>query len=348
MAELRHQRQNGSHRKLALVHGLRIDNRAQYIYCTLMHQRLDGRDLQRPVSEWMRLPQDDDDLAAAARDYYGADALPVAGSQAAIQWLPRVRTRSRVGVLTPSYAEHAQAWRRAGHELRALSAAQCEAAIDTLDVLVLANPNNPGGERFERDRLLDWHRRLASRGGWLVVDEAFADAHAELSVADHAHAAGLVVLRSLGKFFGLAGARVGFVLAARELREALAEGLGPWTIAGPSRQLAAWALRDRAWQRAQQQRLQVASDRLRRLLHAQGLSPDGGCALFQRCIVDDAEPIEQAFARRGILLRRFDAPSSLRFGLPASEAQWQRLQAALLARPAGLALPVLENGMSPS
>ena len=113
-----------------------------------------------------RLPETEDGLEDAARAYYGArQLLPVAGSQAAIQALPLLRTTARVGVLTPCYAEHPYAWQRAGHQLLALDEAHVEAALDGLDVLVLVNPNNPTGQRVSRERLLAWHARLAARGG---------------------------------------------------------------------------------------------------------------------------------------------------------------------------------------
>lgn len=113
-----------------------------------------------PVDAWARLPETEDGLEDAARAYYGArQLLPVAGSQAAIQALPLLRTTARVGVLTPCYAEHPYAWQRAGHQLLALDEAQVEAALDGLDVLVLVNPNNPTGQRVSRERLLAWHAR---------------------------------------------------------------------------------------------------------------------------------------------------------------------------------------------
>ncbi|EGH18994.1 threonine-phosphate decarboxylase, partial [Pseudomonas savastanoi pv. glycinea str. race 4] len=42
--------------------------------------------------------------------------------------------------------------------------------LDSLDVLVVVNPNNPTGLHLSAERLLEWHARLAERGGWLVVD----------------------------------------------------------------------------------------------------------------------------------------------------------------------------------
>src|SRR5699024_2822606 len=130
-----------------------------------------------PAQVWQRLPEDDDGLAAVARDYYGAsDLLPVAGSQAAIQALPALRGRSRVGVIAPGYAEHAQAWRRAGHAVDVRASGRLLAYPSDYDVIVLIHPNNPGGDVFAPFALRDLHARLARRGGWLVVDEAYMDA----------------------------------------------------------------------------------------------------------------------------------------------------------------------------
>lgn len=278
---------------------------------------------------WQRLPEDDDELAAAARRFYGAEALPVAGSQAAIQVLPRLRSSCRVGMLAGSYTEHALSWQRGGHAVIALDADQIDVAVNTLDVLLLVHPDNPSGRVYPRTQLRGWHARLAARGGWLIVDEAFVDATPELSLAAETDRDGLIVLRSLGKFFGLAGARVGFVLAEESIRKALAEWLGPWTIAGPARQIAMLALQDRDWQWQQRERLQTASARLITVLNAAGLQAHGGCALFQWLRTDQAITLHEALAARGILTRHYSAATqSLRFGLPAAEADWQRLQAA--------------------
>lgn len=285
-----------------------------------------------PADAWARLPQEQDGLEEAASAYYGTtDLLPVAGSQAAILALPRLRAPCRVAVLHPGYAEHAQAWRRAGHAVTLVGAHGIEAALATADVLVLANPNNPTGTVFAPERLGAWHAHLAARGGWLVVDEAFVEAAEAASVAQRMMPEGLVVLRSLGKFFGLAGARVGFVLAQAPLRAALHDLLGPWTLNGPARMAAQAALRDRAWQDAARQRLRAEGARLEQVLRNAGLPPHGGCALFQWVPMPDALRLHQRLGARGILTRFFADDSSLRFGLPGSAAGWERLRAALAA-----------------
>lgn len=283
-----------------------------------------------PASVWHRLPEDDDDLGGIARAYYQAPALlPVAGSQAAIQALPHLRAVSRVGVIAPGYAEHAHAWRQAGHPVATLPADELLVAVERFDVIVLIHPNNPGGDRFTAEHLLALHAGLAARGGWLVVDEAFIDVEPEASLCRESGREGLVVLRSVGKFFGMAGARAGFVCAAPPLLERLRERLGPWTLSGPSRHALRLALADTTWQSAARSRLRAAGERLAETLRGAGVAPAGGCALFQWCRHPAARDLHAALARRGILTRLFEDPASLRFGLPPDESGFQRLRLAL-------------------
>lgn len=282
-----------------------------------------------PAELWRRLPEDDDGLIEAARHYYGAPyLLAVAGSQAAIQALPALRKHSRIGMLHPTYSEHAHAWGK-HHAVQPLRADEIIGALDQLDVLLLCNPNNPTGEQFAPEQLLAWHARLAARGGWLVVDEAFIDGTPELSIAPHTSKQGLIVLRSLGKFFGLAGARVGFVAAWPALLAQMQDMLGPWTINTPARAIARLALQDNAWQLAAREQLQRDVLRLSLLLTRHLLTPNGGTALFQWVRTPRAAVLHEALARQGILTRLFDAPASLRFGLPGNENEWNRLEHAL-------------------
>jgi cobalamin biosynthetic protein CobC len=285
-----------------------------------------------PLRAWARLPETDDGLEQAACDYYGAaQVLPVVGSQMAIQLLPRLRRAGKVGVLSPCYAEHDEAWRRNGYIVREVLEQEVDFFLDRLDVLVVVNPNNPTGLSLSPSRLLDWHSRLAQRGGWLVVDEAFMDNTPQLSIAPFANQVGLIVLRSFGKFFGLAGVRLGFVLAERKLLKLLAEQVGPWAVSGPTRVLGQACLQDTEGHARQRLRSDEASQRLAALLERYDLKPQGGCALFQWLITERAEKLHEFMARRGILLRLFTNNSSLRFGLPADAAEEARLEQALQA-----------------
>lgn len=279
---------------------------------------------------WARLPEHDDGLEQAARDYYGYEhLLPVPGSQAAIQCLPRLRRSGRIGVVSPCYAEHAEGWRRAGHLVREISEGEVDHFIDSLDVLVVVTPNNPTGRVMSTERLLHWNERLNQRGGWLVVDEAFIDNTPQQSLARQGQRPGLIVLRSFGKFFGLAGVRLGFVLGEPRLLRLLAEQIGPWAVSGPTRTVGQACLLDQRTQQLQIERCAQASERLAALLTRHGFAPHGGCALFQSLSSDHALRLYEFLARRGILIRLFVHSSSLRFGLPATDQDWTRLEAAL-------------------
>lgn len=285
-----------------------------------------------PASVWSRLPEDDDDLEAAARTYYGTlSVLAVAGSQAAIQLLPRLWSPCRIAVISPTYAEHAAAWAAAGHQVRAATVAEIDSTLPDTDIMVLVNPNNPTGHSWSVPQLLDWQEQMAARGGVLVIDEAFADSTPGISMASFAHGPGLVVLRSLGKFFGLAGLRLGFVFAAPATLGLLRHLLGPWHVSAPARWAGAAALRDQSWQIETRACLQQASGRLQALLTGNGLKPGGGCSLFQWVRTPQASEIHEALARCGILTRLFSDPAALRIGLPGNESAWQRLEAALKA-----------------
>ena len=282
---------------------------------------------------WQRLPEDNDGLEAAAAAYYGNDRLlALPGSQAAIQMLPALFSPVAVACLAPIYEEHPQAWARAGHRLRRLPSLQRALAAATPNLL-LCNPNNPTAAVLPQCVLLDAAAQLQRRGGWLIVDEAFADvdpANCVAPLAGSAQAPNLIVLRSLGKFFGLAGARVGFIFGAAEKLDRLREALGPWPLSGPARAVARHALADSAWQAQARHDLDAAARRLAALLAP--LGDVRRTALF--CSVAPADtasavPLFEHFARRAILLRCFETHGLLRVGLPGDEAEWRRLAAAI-------------------
>jgi cobalamin biosynthetic protein CobC len=279
---------------------------------------------------WLRLPEPDPALLAAACAYYQAPyLLPVAGTQAAIQALPRLRAPSRVAVSAPSYAEHAHHWGQHGHRLRQVAYAELEAAVDVSDVVVVVNPNNPTGETIAPERLLDWAARLQARSGWLIVDEAFGDTTTALSVAMHASRPGLIVLRSIGKFFGLAGLRLGFVAAHDSLLRDLADLVGPWTISGPAQEIALAALTDSAWQHATRTSLCQSGERMTRLLLDHGIA-SSGTALFRWWPQIQPESFHAHMAAHGIWCRLFrEAGRGIRVGLPAGEPEWHRFEYAL-------------------
>lgn len=285
-----------------------------------------------PAKVWHRLPEEDPALLAAAQAYYGAPhMLAVAGTQEAIQTLPRWRSRSRVVVSAPSYAEHAHCWRQAGHAVREVPFLSLAQNVDEAEaeVMVICNPNNPTGASVAPELLLTWADRLASRGGCLIVDEAFGDVTPHLSVARWSDRPGLIVLRSLGKFFGLAGLRLGFVAAEPAVLSRMAEWIGPWSVSTPAQVIGRAALEDHAWQADARAHLQLDGARLLSLLAGAGIHA-AGTHLYRWWPEVQPEAFHVHMAERGIWVRLFpDKGRGIRIGLPPDEAGWQRLQEAL-------------------
>jgi cobalamin biosynthetic protein CobC len=272
-------------------------------------------------------------MAAAAAETYGLPAgavmMPVPGSELAIRLLPRIHGARRVGILAPTYGSHGTAWRDADAEVHELDALPDPGRGD-LEMLVVVNPNNPDGRTIARAELAAFAQAWTVTGRRLVVDEAFADVRPEASLLALSKLPdGATVLRSLGKFFGLAGLRVGFVVVPEAESPAWHRLLGDWPVSGPACEIATLALRETAWIAATRIRLAADRKRLDGLLGAAGLNALGGTDLFGLFEARDGVDLLDHFARAGILIRGFATPSQrYRFGLPADEAGWQRLEAA--------------------
>ncbi|GIX32028.1 MAG: hypothetical protein KatS3mg124_2500 [Porticoccaceae bacterium] len=301
-----------------------------------------------PQEVFQRLPEADGALEGAAAAYYGLPRqrlLPVPGSQWALGCLPQLVERQAAALPRLAYAEHGRAWRRAGHRvLRWEEPPELEAAVVSgrVAAAVVVQPENPTARTFDPQWLLFLAERLKRRGGLLVVDEAFVDPFPELSLAPRAGGA-LVVLRSLGKFFGLAGLRLGFALAAEPLLRRLARRLDPWAVSGPARWVGARALADMSWQRRQRARLAAAGAAWRRALALRfGAAAVAATPLFTAVALDgEAARRLDAESRRRALLLRFYARGHrawARLGLPP-EGRWQetlaRLEGALRAAEVG-------------
>ena len=289
-----------------------------------------------PASAWTNLPGHSatQALIASARAAYGTTA-PIAvlsGAQGAIQLIPHLGTRGSARVLSPTYNEHAAALRLAGWQVDEVTTL---AALTGADLAVVVNPNNPDGRLHDRAALL----RLSDKVGRLVVDESFADpapaqslagqALASQSLAGQAGRPGLIVLRSFGKFYGLAGLRLGFALGSEQDIARLTALAGPWPVAGAALEIGTRALSDRAWQEATSLRLASEAEALDRIAASFGLQLVGGTALFRTYDTPDATRAQDHLARNRIWSRIFPYSSRwLRLGLPGNPTEWARLASA--------------------
>lgn len=293
-----------------------------------------------PPAALSRLPgrDDMDALIAAARTAYAAPAgvgmFAVPGSELAIRLLPTIAPPGSVAIVAPTYASHAEAWRAAGRSVVAVGSV--EAVPSDAAVAVVGNPNNPNGQRTEPDRLAALARALGKRDGLLIVDEAFADAAPDTSLMPQLDGLPAVVLRSLGKFYGLPGLRLGFAAGDAAILDRLTPLLGDWPVSGPAIAIGAAALTDDAWRTATRERLARDVDRLHEIVDRHLLDIVGGTDLFLLVDDPDAGEIHRRLAERGIWTRVFPyEPRWLRLGLPPEDG-FARLDAALAeARYAG-------------
>ncbi len=283
---------------------------------------------------WQRLPDADlaTNLYVAAASYFGVSTpdclLAAPGTQSLLQMLPRVLVAKKVAIVAPTYNEHARCWARAGAEVIEIEALS-EIPIDA-DIVVVVNPNNPDGNTYRPDVLNGIALNLAERGGFLIIDEAFCDVQPEQSLASQGGCSGLLILRSFGKFFGLAGVRLGFVVAPESVIARLNDEQGPWAVSGPALEIGTQAYADHQWIAQTRRRLSGDIQRLRLLLDGAGLRLVGGTDLFVLVDHPEAPGLWKHLATQGIWTRPFDYnPSWLRFGLPGSKDDWRRLSAAL-------------------
>ncbi|WP_372422768.1 threonine-phosphate decarboxylase CobD [Salinarimonas chemoclinalis] len=289
-----------------------------------------------PASAFARLPEPADQAAleaAAARAYGGVDPACVVaapGTQVLISLLPFVvparAVVREVAIVTPTYGEHAQAWRAAGARVRAVAASDEGGGAD---VVVVVNPNNPDGRTWPAATLRARAADLAGRAGLLVVDEAFADLEPVESLAADLPG-NAIVLRSFGKTYGLAGIRLGFALARGALAERLRAALGPWSVSGPALAIGRAALSDAGWRTEARRARAVDAARLDALLARHAPSGVRGTTLFRTIETDAAPALFRRLGEAGIWVRRFaDDERRLRFGLPGGDGAWERLDAVL-------------------
>ena len=275
----------------------------------------------RASAEALRRLPDPGDLAkleASAAQAFGvadpARVVAVPGAEAGLRLLPRLLGEGHVALAAPIYGGHAEAWTaRTPHLVTSLSDASAERAA----VVVLVNPNNPDGRRIDRSDLSAFVSRRSKAGRWTIVDESFVEVAPELSLAD-LDIERLVVLRSFGKFYGLPGARLGFVVAGHALAGELRSLLGDWPVSADALVMGATAYADETWRETTRSWLSDQALAIDRVLRDVGLEPVGGCDLFRWVAAPDAHALFSDLCQLGVLTRPFaDRPDRLRIGLPS-------------------------------
>jgi cobalamin biosynthetic protein CobC len=280
-----------------------------------------------PKNIWQCLPTINDSLIEAAKSYYQSQyCWPVAGSQQLIEKLPKLWEQQcqlyldkHVYLPKVGYKEHQQAWFKAGYQLHFYQEF-LPSYIEKNSVVVVINPNNPRTDIFSVQQLTVLQKYCEQQQSLLIIDEAFADVfNSTFSFVPHIteQCENILVLRSFGKFFGLAGLRIGFVCSSKAWCEKVQEDIGPWSINGPALYIAELALKDQQWQQAQQTRLYDCSKALCQLLT--NSLPDARIeanSLFVTVFTEDAEVVYQQLCSQAVYVRLTDEKDALRFGIP--------------------------------
>lgn len=289
-----------------------------------------------PASAWNRLPsqaQLDKCLTAARRAYAVPDHLGImagSGTQSLLQFIPHlVAPGSPVFIEQPTYNEHRPAWAAAGHQT--LSIVDGAIAQHKCKSYVFVAPNNPTGDD-DRVGIKRAAQRCASAGGLVLIDGAFtmpkaADPNNTSLIDALLNQPHVIHLRSFGKFFGMAGLRLGFAIGAPELISRLSQNAGPWAVSSVALEIGAAALDDTLWQRRHGKFLNAQAKRLKHLLLGAGLPLRGGTELFQTIQHGAAHDLHDHLAKAAIWTRKYlDWPDLLRFGLPVNDAEFKRLE----------------------
>lgn len=290
------------------------------------------------------LPNEDDGLEQAAYEYYGCnELLMVPGSSWAIQYLPEVLCQQNPAIkriLLPriGYSEHMRAWQKQSMDMDFYTHEPSLEQLTQCDVCVLINPNNPSTHLVPQDVLLNMAAQLNKHSGILIVDEAFMDSQPQHSVIQN-RADNVIVLRSLGKFFGLAGLRMGSVMASTQVLTLLQSHLPPWALSHPARFIAQHALSHTSWIYETRQWLAQQSLRLEKLCQKNLVAKlHSTTRIFRHDLFvtlfftekHHALTLHHHLCEQGIYTRLLDHQMGIRMGLPQDTIEnWQRLETSL-------------------
>ncbi|MEM8980410.1 MAG: threonine-phosphate decarboxylase [Pseudomonadota bacterium] len=267
---------------------------------------------------WTALPDQAamDHLIKAARRFWNipkaAAVLPVPGVSIAIAMMPQITGAQSLTIQERTYNEHAAAYVAVGAKL-----------TPKASVAIHIHPNNPTGQFCTEGNLqLEQH-------DWVIIDESFCDVAPEQSHIALTERSNVMMQKSFGKFWGLAGLRLGFVIGPQAAVDHLARLIGPWAVSGPALEIGAKALEDEAWAQTTRSRLAQDAQRLDDLILSKPTELLGGTDLFRLYKVPDAKAWQSHLARAHIWSRVFPYdPTWLRLGLPAPQ-DWPRLAKAV-------------------
>jgi len=260
---------------------------------------------------------------AAARAYKiaeSADTAAVSGAQQIINLLPIcLKSCNSVTILGPTYSEYEKAFKSSGIKTQTVSEVS---KLSSSDIAIIVNPNNPTGKVIADEMLEDLSKKVRI----LIIDESFK----MFSTRRTLNFSNIIQINSLGKFFGLAGIRLGFVSGPSDFIKAVKEMLGPWPVSSLAAEIGIVALNDRVWISEMEKLLVTESNALHEACNSRNWELVGRTSLFHTYATSSCLEVEKQFAAHGIWVRTFDYSETwVRLGIPTSENQWERVKQAL-------------------
>ena len=260
---------------------------------------------------------------AAARAYKiaeSADTAAVSGAQQIINLLPLcLKSCNSVAILGPTYNEYEKAFKRSGTKTKTVSETS---ELSLSDIAIIVNPNNPTGKVIADETLAGLSKKVRI----LIIDESFKMFSSRRTL----NFSNIIQINSLGKFFGLAGVRLGFVSGPSEFIKTVKEMLGPWPVSSLAAEIGIVALNDKVWISEMEKILVTESNALHEVCNSRNWELVGRTSLFHTYATSSCLEVEKQFAAHGIWIRTFDYSKTwVRLGIPTSENAWTRVKQAL-------------------
>ena len=279
------------------------------------------------ISDWRSLPTKTEikDLESIikSKQKISSEIIMVPGAQMAINFLPFLLKGegTEVRILTPTYNEYNYCFTNTGFKV---NSCQKFNQLFNSDIAIIVNPNNPDGKIYEINELFELSKSVKI----LIVDESFIDSVECDSIVNQLNedVSNIIVIRSFGKFFGLAGLRLGYVFSGKEIIRKFKRFFGPWQISKMSVKIATIAFSDDVWIKKTKNNLNEKANAIDNLMKKINWKITGGTNLFRLYSTSNSDLAQKLLAEKFIWSRKFSYSKKwIRLGIP-NERDFKKLK----------------------
>jgi threonine-phosphate decarboxylase len=254
-------------------------------------------------------------FSEAVSNAYGIDKGKVIcanGSTELIFLIPRALRPENVLIPYPTFSEYERASLLAGASIKRICFKERDSfmpdfdeyigAMKGTDLAFLCNPGNPSGKAVPKDGVMEIALNARKYGCTLVLDEAFVDFCPEHSVINEEFR-NVIVLRSLTKFYAMAGLRAGFLKASRGMVKKLLKFKEPWTVNALAELSAAQALGDTQFARKTRKLIAREKKYMEKRLDDLQIKYFPSDVNYYLLRIDDAAILRERLFDKGIIVR---------------------------------------------